>query len=233
MSTEITIHKLEELGLGKAPFRIVGFYAMPSRALLEANPTAYNMALKMAPADVSVGTCAMCGVGLTNNYIIRSADGKKHAVGCDCVLKINNTRLTTDIKELQRKARREKKEAERQAKAAAYEAELQAQKDRNGGLTDYELAVKQRQEAERARLAPQIALLSQLADELEDGKYGFCDSVAKDLRNARVPTGRGLTIMLDILAKKAGRVNSKAYAERLEAVTAIINKVATLNEETK
>jgi len=179
----------------------------------------------MAPTDVRVGTCAMCGIGLTNNFIIKSADGKKHSVGCDCVNKINDARLTTEIKEIQRKARLAKKEAERQAKADAREAELQAQRDRNGGLTDYELHVKAEKDALEAKMAPRIALLAPLAKELEDGKGGFRDSVAWAMKKGEIPGGRGIEIVFDILAKKAGRANSDAYNTRYNEVAEIFDKL--------
>ena len=225
---EIEIYKLEQLGLGKAPFRMVGFWQMPMPANYADNPAAYNNIMNMAPRGISIGSCAICGVGIINHYIIESADNQRHAVGCDCVLKINNKKLTTEIKELQRIARQEKKEAERKAKAEAYEAEFQAQKEKNGGLTDYELELKQYKEAKELADAPKIVLLSGLSAELEDGNNGFCDSVAKSMREGKLPAGRGLTIVCDILAKKAGRANSKAYKARYQEVEEIFEKVLTM-----
>lgn len=42
--------------------------------------------------------------------------------------------------------------------------------------------------------------------------YGyFAKDVAEGLREGRLPSGRGVTIMLEIIAKNAGRRGSKAY----------------------
>jgi len=225
---EIEIYKLEQLGLGKAPFRMVGFWQMPMPANYADNPAAYNNIMNMAPRGISIGSSAICGVGIINHYIIESADNQRHAVGCDCVLKINNKKLTTEIKELQRKARQEKKEAERRAKAEAYEAELQAQKEKNGGLTDYELGLKKAKEAQALANAPKIELLSSLVWELKDGNGGFCDSIAKGMEKGFLQPGRGLAIACDILAKKRGRANSKAYKARYQEVEEIFEKVLTM-----
>lgn len=216
----VAIHKLTEMGLGQAPFRIVGFYKLPSASLAGTNPFAYEAILASRPKGVMVGSCAMCGTGLTNNFIIKSADGKKHSVGCDCVEKINDVRLTNDIKELKRKARLEAKlikaEEKRVAYQAAYQATLQEQRDRNNGLTNYELVQEEIRVAEALRVAPIVVLLAPLANEIEDGKRGFCDSIAESMRNGLIPSGRGLDITLDILSKNAGRANSKAYWARYQ-----------------
>ena len=111
--SEIEIYKLEQLGLGKAPFRLVEFWKMPTPDGYQNNLSVYNNIMMTAPKGVMLGSCAMCGMGIINHFIIQSADNKRHAVGCDCILKINNKRLTTEVKELQRKARQEKKEIEK------------------------------------------------------------------------------------------------------------------------
>lgn len=217
----VAIHKLTEMGLGQAPFRIVGFYKLPSASLAGTNPFAYEAILASRPKGVMVGSCAMCGTGLTNNFIIKSADGKKHAVGCDCVEKINDVRLTNDIKELKRKARLEAKLIKDEEKRVAYQATLQEQRDRNNGLTDYEFVQEEIRVAESLRVAPVVAILAPLANEIEDGKGGFCDSIAESMREGLVPSGRGLDITLDILSKNAGRANSKAYWARYQVLESL------------
>lgn len=214
----VAIHKLTEMGLGQAPFRIVGFYKLPSASLAGTNPFAYEAILASRPKGVMVGSCAMCGTGLTNNFIIKSADGKKHAVGCDCVEKINDVRLTNDIKELKRKARLEAKLIKNEENRVAYQATLQEQRDRNNGLTDFELLQEEIRVAESLRVAPIVVMLAPLANEIEDGKRGFCDSIAESMRNGLIPSGRGLDITIDILSKNAGRANSKAYLTRYQVL---------------
>lgn len=51
----------------------------------------------------------------------------------------------------------------------------------------------------------------------------FCYSIAREISLGKAPTGRGLSIVLDILAKWAGRANSKAYNARLAALEAKFN----------
>ena len=53
-----------------------------------------------------------------------------------------------------------------------------------------------------------------LADAIEDGRGGFCDDMAEKFRTGNLPTGRAMVIAIEILAKKAGRKNSKAFNAR-------------------
>jgi hypothetical protein len=207
------MHAFELARLGMAPFRCEGVVEIPSPSLAEANPSAYNAALAALPPGIGCGTCAFCGHPLRYNYIIESADGHRFVVGSECVNKTGDAGLVNMVKREKRRAAREKKEAARRVK---WEATIDRQRKRNGGLTDGELAA-QLFEKERA---PRITILAPLAERLADGRGGFCDSVAEGLRNGDLPSGRGLEIMVDILAKQAGRSGSKAYwaeAERIEA----------------
>lgn len=51
----------------------------------------------------------------------------------------------------------------------------------------------------------------------------FLCSIAQDLRSKSIPSGRGLAILLEILAKDAGRANSKAFNARLAELEAKFN----------
>ena len=219
------ISKLEALGLGKAPFRVVGFCQIPSTSLAEQNPSAYNNALAGLPRGVGVGSCAICSTGIMNNFLIRSADGKTHAVGCDCVLKINDVRLTSDLKIIQKQQRDAVREAARQAKFAAQQAALAAERERNGGATDYEVAQAAARDARLAVLAPKIAALAPLADELADGRNGFCDSIAASMRDGQALVGRAALIVCDVLAKRCGRSGSKSYNARYDEVSAVFESI--------
>lgn len=214
------IHVWEAANIGKAPFRCVGLFEIPSKAVLEANPQAYANRMREAPC--SVGTCRVCGMPLRNNFIIKDANGKLFPVGCECVLKTGDNHTTTELKRIKREAAQEKRAAKREAER---QARLQEQRARNGGLTDYELAeelYEARMAAKRDRLVKRAVLLAPLAEGLEDGKGGFRDSVADGLRKGELPKGRGLDIMVDILAKNAGRRNSKAYEAEVTRIDDII-----------
>jgi len=57
-----------------------------------------------------------------------------------------------------------------------------------------------------------------------DGRCGnFCYNIATQINAGSAPTGRGLAIVLEILAKWAGRANSKAYKARFAALEAKFN----------
>lgn len=216
------IHKFEIAGMGKAPFKVVGFFKMPSSSLLEQNPSAYNNIMAQLPKGFPVCTCSFCGMALMNNFLILSSDGVKSVVGSECVRKTDDKGLMDKAKYLKRqydrKVRAEKEESQR-------EARLQEEREQNGGLTVWE--AEQKMLADRKadldrKKQPAIDILSSLADRLEDKKGGFCDSIARGLRNGDLPNGRGYGIMIEILAKQAGRMNSKAFqAEEQEIVKAI------------
>lgn len=220
------VHIWEFNGIGKAPFKCVGMASIPSTSLAEQNPHAYNKAMQDLPKGFGVGSCEVCGTPLVNNFLIKDAEGRKFAVGCDCVRKSSDAGLIEKVDAIRREREREKRAEKRMAKMreqqAAYEAELDAQRTRNGGMTDDEVA----EAARKAALEEKIALLLPLADALRDDKGGFRDSVADDLERGRLPYGRGCDLVIEILSKKAGRKNSKAYAEEAVRIKAILDAVS-------
>jgi hypothetical protein len=212
-------HVFEKSGLGHAPFRFLGVYELPSASLAETNPSAYNAALAEMPPGFHCGTCAYCGMPLKYNYLIKSSDSRTFSVGCECVNKTHDGGLVKKVKSSRLRIDREKRATRRSEQHKAYaakkieeiEARVAAERKRNGGMTDAELAYQKRDE----EFCRRQVVLAPLADRLEDGRGGFCDSVAASLRNGDLPKGRGLDIMLDILAKQAGRRGSKAYEEEM------------------
>lgn len=94
------IHKFEEAGLGKAPFRLVGNYSKTYQAC--------------HGAPIQPGACCdYCGTGIMDVYRIRSADGKEFEVGCDCVNKTDDKGLVDTVKRAANKlktARRHERE---------------------------------------------------------------------------------------------------------------------------
>lgn len=219
---ENKIHKFELAGLGKAPFKCVGLAQIPSPSLAEANPDAYNNALRALPPDFGCGTCHYCGQAIMNCYLIVSSDGHKFAVGCECVRKTGDAGLTDKTKALKRQADREKKAAARQA---AYERELEKQREKNGGLTDHEVW-QQEQEAKRReeqrKRDRRVNILQGLAARMRDGRGGFRDSVAATLAEGGLPFGRGWDLTCEILAKQEGRRGSKAYDAEYEKIEATL-----------
>lgn len=194
-------HRWEDLGLGKAPFKCVGMEKLPPASLSEANPSSYNAALLDLPVGYQLGTCAVCGTGINRNFLIHSHDGKRFAVGCECVNKVDDSKLISQVKALQRQAAaaaRDKKRLEKwEANRIAVAAALAAQRVANGGKTDHEV----RQEQLAAEASKRAAPFLQYAELLHDGARGFRDSCAASLRQGIVPQGKALNIMVEILSK--------------------------------
>lgn len=116
----ILSHPFTDSGMGRAPFRFVGTAAIPSNALAEANPTAYNNALRDLPKlENGCGSCAHCCTGIMNIYIVQNADGQRYGVGCDCIEKVGDAKLTTAMKVAKKKAARAKTAAKNEARRVA------------------------------------------------------------------------------------------------------------------
>ncbi len=100
-------HKFELAGLGKAPFRFVGY----ERKTYQACPG--------APVQVG-GSCDYCSTGIVDMFYVESADGKRFKVGSSCIEKCGKRgeQLTDAVKLQVRKIKRERK-AERDAKRIA------------------------------------------------------------------------------------------------------------------
>ena len=167
-------HKFTESGLGEAPFRFVD-------------------------VDEKPDGCRHCGTGIRIRFHIVSADGVRSVVGSTCIEKTGDQGLIDIAKAEKNRRAREKAQAKRHA---AIDAEFQAQRDRNGGLTDWEVT-EQKHVAEKTARLEALKPIIALADDLEDGRGGFRDSVASDLRNGILPTPRGIEIVIEILGAPA------------------------------
>jgi hypothetical protein len=119
---ETSIHCFEKSGLGKAPFRCVGLYSIPSPSLAEHNVEAYNNALRDMPRDVGCGSCQYCGTAIMHNFIIQSSDGMRFVVGSDCVARTGDAGLLKQVRGERLKVVREKREAGRRMKREEREA---------------------------------------------------------------------------------------------------------------
>jgi len=180
---------------------VTGFFSLPSASLAEANPAAYSQA--MAEAPIGAGSCAHCGTGILHHVVIKIA-GVQHFIGTDCAAKVGSE----SVKRCVRQGLTSEALAVDDAKIAASRAEtarLTAERD--------------------AKLAAVAAQVSDLADRLADGRGGFRDSIASDLRRGVLPTGRGFSCMIMILAKQEGRLGSKAFTAALAALEARLEPV--------
>jgi hypothetical protein len=223
-------HPFELAGMGTGPYRFVGTAEIPSRDMAEKNPSAYNLALQELPRHLvgGCGTCRNCGMAITVICIVRDGQGREYGVGSDCVLKTGDPSLASSAKIAVAKRRREiarikaadKREKGRLAWLAAISAAPGSiTGETNQARLDREKAEKESVEsARREKGKGRAVVLSKIATIVADGRGGFCDSIASDLRNGDIPSGRGLSITIDIYAKAHGRSGSKAYnAAELEA----------------
>ena len=78
-------HKFEKAGLGKAPFRVVGF----EQKYYQAHPDA-----PMQPG----AACDYCATGIVDTFWIKGVDGKVFKVGSDCVNKTGDKGLVNVVK---------------------------------------------------------------------------------------------------------------------------------------
>lgn len=81
------IHRFEHAGLGKAPYKFVGY----SREIFQAVPGDPN-------CPIQPGTsCDFCATGIMDVFWFVSADGKRFKVGSDCVKKAGGSGLVRAI----------------------------------------------------------------------------------------------------------------------------------------
>ena len=104
----VGVHEFERAGLGKAPFRCVGYF----EKVYQASPD--------SPRQPG-GSCDYCGTAITLHCQIRGADGATFVVGSDCVAKTGDAGLIRSFKN--RPEVRAAAAAKRAAKDAAVKAE--------------------------------------------------------------------------------------------------------------
>lgn len=139
------VHVFEQAGLGKAPFRCIGFGVETYQAC--------------PGAPVQPGTCCdFCGNGIMNVFRVRGADGRVFKVGCDCVAKTGDAGLRREVDELrrahERKLRQERKtrlEAKLKADAETRCAEVLGRLDRLAASEDKSAAAVARDMAKQLR----------------------------------------------------------------------------------
>ena len=222
-TVNVKAHPFEISGCGRGPFEFITGFSLPSSSLAEANPEAYNNALRDIPPNLGTGTCAHCGRAIMNNFVIADADGKRFVVGSDCVEKIDDPALGEPVKiaaeRMQRAKRRAASDARKEKARLAYLAQVcNAQGETNAARIARENSERLKEEARRKKAA---LILEPLAAALSD-RGPFANNIARDLRVGLLPFGRGLDIMLEILGKIAGRYNSRAYWIEIERCEQIL-----------
>lgn len=203
--------------MGVAPYQLVGLWSMPDLGLLEVNPDAYHREMRTSP-KCGIGSCDHCGTGIVHHFVITDARGDLFKVGSTCIEQLGQQSLVSArdavIREEARRKRADARAHKRLSRQLEFEAQRQAERDRNGGLTDDELAAQERERRE------------------QELRWGLCDVVypvrqvlcaAGDFGNRMVqlmqagetPSVNAFRICVEILAKRAGRKGSRAYQEAL------------------
>ena len=160
-------------------------------------------------------TCDACGAGLRYVFWVRDGVGTQYKVGCDCVLKTNDTKLIRVVNEAQKKINEAKAEAKRakeeEKRVAEHAAKLQAQREKNGGLTDRELS----EQKSRQRIVEAKEFNGWLLKKLDLTSQEYYWDGLNDLYREKITdkSDRYVDIVKSIFCKKAGRTGSKAYKQ--------------------
>lgn len=224
----VLTHVWQTQGLGQAPFKIIGYWSAPSKSLQEHNPNAYNMAMSSRPKCCNL-CCEHCGTGIMHHCIIKSADHKIFSVGSDCVAKTHDSKLISQVKARKNKVAREraaeKRAAAQLARQEARAIELQAERDRNGGLTDYEA-----EQAERMRQLEELTsrnakIAAPIINVLQQQNSNFCDDIIRSIKNGHSISSRAQEIITEIMTKQYGRKNSKKYDAHYDEMDALVTEI--------
>lgn len=232
------LHKWEIAGLGQAPFKVVCIIELPSRGLLEQNPSAYNnlTSISIAQAskfNVSLGTCDVCSTALNIHFVIQDADNKHFVCGSECVKKSGDLGLinkSTALKNARLKEIKDEKEkVEQETRRAIYKAKIQAQKLELEALEKIEAPLRLQLEDSH----------KWLTDVLDKHDWNFCIEISNKLKNKFQPLSdypdRAVSILNDIYSKSHGRCNSKKYSKAQEEFDNLLlvssQKVESLKKE--
>lgn len=212
-ATTNKVHIFEAAGLGQAPFRLVG---MTEKVYRAADGTTF-----------ACGTCAFCGTGIRYAFEVNGADGSKFVVGSDCITRIDDTVLVNQLKKIKRQQKEDKR-------AEEYRAHLQAQRDRNGGLTDIEMEEAAQKRHYEEIIKPAVEIVRPVIEALEFSKSDFGSSVAFELKLGQFPRGRGWDIACEIYAKHiAGRKGTEAYSDAFHAADCMLGDAKKIISEAK
>lgn len=112
------IHPFEKAGLGTAPFRFVRHY----RSVFQAIPGDPSCPVQ------SGSSCDYCANGISEVYVVRSADDLEFKVGCDCIGRVAKEAATDADQKLAAaadSARRKANRAKAHAKSAVVKERLE------------------------------------------------------------------------------------------------------------
>lgn len=207
MTDTVKEYAFEVAGLGRGPFRCVGMFSIPSAAVQQANPDAYNNQLAQMPRGYGCGTCAYCGQAIMHCYLIQAACGAKFAVGCDCVAKTGEAKLIERADLFRKRAERKAREEVRAAKMAERRAAYMAKRaEREAAEAVAAEARRVEREGKRAECTAANAWLIKVLRGKTSSPFAH-DMAAKLETSSFADAGfspRVVTILRDIYAKHSG-----------------------------
>jgi hypothetical protein len=171
------VHKWEQAGYGKAPFRVVGF----EEKFYRAHPDAPKQA---------GGTCDICGQGIMNIFTVKSADNHEFKTGEDCVQHTKDTALIAEAKATRRQWKSpEQKEREKSWRSEKERAKREEQEARVIKFAqEYEQVIRNASAVLGAPHVPQElrTLAEEVLEGLVTGKWyhGPQDFQIRDLESA-------------------------------------------------
>lgn len=172
-------------------------------------------------------TCGRCsGDGVVhygNVTFTRMGRQDRYCFACEGTGQVS-FKTSPEAREKARQKREEKKQAEIAERNAEYNAKCDAERERNGGQTDAEIANELTRKAREEFRAKAQQIISELQSFSQS--FGFAHSIAEEMHQyCRVPSGRGLTITIEILAKQHGRRGSKKFWAAHDQYEDIFNDV--------
>jgi len=175
-----------------------------------------------------IETCGRCfGAGTIDygNVTFTGRDGTqdRHCFKCRGTGTVT-FKSSPEAREKARNKRLEKKQAEYAARNAEYLARCEEERKQNGGKTNAEIK-NERVAKFRADFREKAKpVIDQLRDFPES--FNFVHSIADEMEQyCRVPSGRGLSITLEILAKQHGRRGSKKFWAAHDDLSDLFNDV--------
>ena len=217
---ENKIHPFEMSGLGLAPFRFVGIWTQPSSPDGSASTgqfEAYSNEMRSKP-ECCQFACAHCGTAIMVHCMIENSEGKRYAVGQDCISKYDAEgcadETLIEVKRREREMRRMKAEEKRERDHENWlNTVCNDQGETNSERLDREFA-EEKQAVENKKNAV-LDKWGFIVDALRfSGRFG--GELADSIESGQEPYGYGVTIALEMFAKQSGRKNSKAYNEAFD-----------------
>lgn len=216
-------HKWEDAGLGAGPYRFLDVFSIPSPpdaagigAVEAYNAALTDLAHKQRSLGVTGGSCQVCGMPLTHNYVFQNAAGQRFVVGCDCADRAGE--MTSAAEQAFKRSQAAKQAAETRARWNAQLDALGA--DGFVSLNQVRSDARRLAQAEWQRAQAQMAVEAAqqnlwLIQALDGMSGSFAPAMVERLSTHHLSeqhfTPRQISVMANIYGKLHGRAGSKKY----------------------